>query len=81
MTRTRQEILKALAELGERYPNWRFGQMVSNVSFWAKGPRTQAIWDVEDQQFLETINKQLNARRGQPDNSTGLAAADRDLPV
>ena len=59
MTTTRQEILKALAELSERYPDWRFGQMVSNVSFWAKEPTTHAIWDVEDQEFLETIKKHL----------------------
>jgi inosine-uridine nucleoside N-ribohydrolase len=45
--------------MSERYPEWRFGQMVANVSFWAKGPTTQAIWDVEDQQFLEAITKHL----------------------
>lgn len=62
MTTTRQEIFKALAEMSERYPEWRFGQMVANVSFWAKGPTTQAIWDVEDQQFLETIKKHLEKK-------------------
>lgn len=59
MTTTRQEILKVLVELSERYPEWRFGQMVANVSFWAQGPTTQAIWDVEDQQFLEAVKKHL----------------------
>lgn len=59
MTSVRQEILKALGELSERYPNWRFGQMVSNVSCWANVPTPEAIWDVEDERFLETIRKHL----------------------
>lgn len=59
MTTTREEIFKALAEMSDRYPDWRFGQMVANVCFWAKGPTNQAIWDVEDQQFLETLKKHL----------------------
>jgi hypothetical protein len=59
MTTTRQEIFKALAEMSDRYPEWRFGQMVANISFWTNGPTTQAIWDVEDQQFLETLKKHL----------------------
>lgn len=62
VTTTRQEILKALAEMSDRYPDWRFGQMVSNISCWAKGPTTEAIWDVEDQQFLETIKKHLETK-------------------
>lgn len=59
MTTTRQEILKALEKLSERYPDWRFGQMVSNVSAWAKGATIQAIWDVEDKDFLETLKRHL----------------------
>jgi len=63
MTNTRQEILKALAEMSDQYPDWRFGQMVANIAFWAKGPTTQAIWEVEDEEFLETIKKHLGKKR------------------
>ena len=59
MTTTRQEIFKALAEMSDRYPDWRFSQMVANISFWAKGPTPQATWDVEDQEFLEALKKHL----------------------
>jgi hypothetical protein len=59
MTTTRQDILKALGQLSERYPHWRFGQMVSNVSCWVEGPTAEVIWDVEDEQFLEAIKKHL----------------------
>ena len=62
MTTERKEILKALAEMSDRYPDWRFGQMVANISFWAKGPNSQAIWDVEDQEFLDTITRHLHPK-------------------
>ena len=62
MTKTREEIIKALKEMSDRYPEWRFGQMVANISFWAKGPTNQAIWDVDDNEFLETLNKHLNTK-------------------
>jgi len=60
MEATRQKILKALSEMGEKYPDWRFGQMVSNVSTWAKGPTLEAIWDVEDEEFLSALEKHLS---------------------
>jgi len=62
MTDTRQEILKALAEMSDYYPDWRFGQMVANIAFWAKGPTAEAIWEVEDEQFLETVKKHLKKK-------------------
>ena len=59
MTTTRDEILQALRQMSERYPEWRFGQLMANISIWAQGPIAQAIWDVEDDQFLETIKNHL----------------------
>jgi hypothetical protein len=29
---TRTDLLAAIAELCERYPNWRFGQLVANAA-------------------------------------------------
>ena len=59
MTATRDEILHTLKQMSERYPEWRFGQLVANICLWAQGPKAQAIWDVEDDQFLETIKSHL----------------------
>jgi hypothetical protein len=47
----RATLFEALAELGRRYPNWRFGQLVSNVSGWADVD----VWDVEDEQLLAAV--------------------------
>jgi hypothetical protein len=63
MTPTRQEILDELAKMSERYPNWRFGQMVANVSFWAAGPKIESIWDVEDDEFLKALQNHLRTKQ------------------
>ena len=62
MTTTRQEIVTMLTQLSDRDPDWRFGQMAANVSFWAKGPTVEAMWDVEDEEFLAAITKHLSGK-------------------
>ena len=54
-TQQRADLLAAIAALCQRYPNWRFGQLVANVAGWAD----QDIWDVEDQQLLEAARLHL----------------------
>lgn len=58
---TRKEILIALDLMWRRYPDWRFGQMVANISGWAAGPTASAVWDVEDEAFWLT-SKALRTR-------------------
>lgn len=66
MTPIRREILRALEEMSKRYPHWRFGKLVANISYWAKGPTAEAIWDVEDEEFLRSIQSHLEQYREQP---------------
>ena len=63
MTSRTKEILEALEALSERYPEMRFGQMVANVAQWAVGPSRSAVWGVEDEAFLEAIERQLQTDR------------------
>ena len=49
------DLLAAIAELRQRYPDWRLGQLVANVAGWAD----QEIWDVEDEQLLEAARLHL----------------------
>jgi hypothetical protein len=51
----RAEFLTVIAELCQRYPDWRFGQLVANVFDWAD----QEIWDIEDEQLLEAARLHL----------------------
>ena len=51
----RAELLATIAELSQRYPDWRLGQLVANVAGWAD----QEIWDIEDEQLLEAARVHL----------------------
>ena len=57
---TKQNILRAMESMCERYPDMRFGQMVANISSWALGPKAESVWDVEDEKFLKTIVDHLS---------------------
>jgi hypothetical protein len=54
-TQQRADLLAAIAALCQRYPDWRFGQLVANVAGWAD----QEIWDVEDEALLEAARLHL----------------------
>jgi hypothetical protein len=51
----RADLLATIARLCERYPNWRFGQLIANVAGWTD----QEIWNVEDEQLLEAARQHL----------------------
>jgi hypothetical protein len=51
----RVELLATIAELCERYPDWRLGQLVANAAGWAD----QDIWDIEDEELLEAARLHL----------------------
>ena len=44
----RQALINAVVTLCDRYPHWRLGQLLLNVSGWAD----VELWDVEDEQLL-----------------------------
>ena len=54
-TQERTALLESIAQLWERYPNWRFGQLVSNVAGWTDID----AWDVEDGQLLAAAQAHL----------------------
>jgi hypothetical protein len=51
----RADLLATIAELSQRYPDWRLGQLVANVAGWAD----QEIWDIEDERLLEAARVHL----------------------
>ncbi len=55
MTPQRIALLKAINQLAERYPEWRFGQLVSNVAGWADA----GLWDIDDEQLLAAATLHL----------------------
>lgn len=55
MTPVRAELIRTLAEVSERYPNWRLGQTIANFAFLARGEAVESIWDVEDDELLQAM--------------------------
>jgi hypothetical protein len=62
-TPVRKDILNILSELGDSCPDVRFGQLIANLSYLAKGPTHEAIWDVEDEELLAAARKHLQERK------------------
>jgi hypothetical protein len=59
----RREILQVLEELSNCCPEVRFGQLIANLSYLAKGPTNEAIWEVEDEELLAAARRHLEERR------------------
>jgi len=55
----RQEILRVLADLSGYCPDVRFGQLLANLSYLAKGPTNEAIWEMEDEELLVAAQQHL----------------------
>ena len=58
----REKILHCIEKLTKIYPDWRFGQLVANVSYWAKGATKSAIWDVNDEEFYNAAMKHIEKK-------------------
>ena len=55
----RTDVLRRLEELSELLPEMRFGQLIANLSYRARGPEVESIWDMEDQELLTAIQQQV----------------------
>lgn len=63
MNPIRQEVLQVLGELSELVPEVRFGQMIANLSYLARGLSNESIWDMEDDELLRAARKHLEEWR------------------
>ena len=63
-TEVRRDLMHVIEELSECCPAIRFGQLIANLSYLAKEPTNEAIWDVEDEELLAAARKHLAERRG-----------------
>jgi len=55
----RRQVLDTLAEVWDRHPDSRLGQLVENVAMWAYGPGPEAVYDVEDEALLKAMRDHL----------------------
>ena len=59
-----EELFTPLREMRALYPHWRFGQMISNLAFWARGAEVKSIYDVEDRELVETAKQHVQKTKG-----------------
>jgi hypothetical protein len=60
----RQELLRLIEEMSEAYPEFRLGQLIANLAFWARGDQEGAVWNVEDVELIAAASEQIqNAQR------------------
>ena len=75
---TSDALLQAIARLRQLFPEWRFGQLVANLTTAAGCPQAEALWDVEDDQLLTAAQRLIARNRDrQPVLAEPDAAADR----
>lgn len=60
---TRDELITALQELSAAMPDMRFGQLIINLSYFAREPSDSATWDVEDDELLAAARRLLARQR------------------
>jgi hypothetical protein len=63
MEATRKEVLEVLAELSELTPKVRFGQLIANLWYLARGLSNEASWDMDDEDLLKAAHAHLEKWR------------------
>lgn len=58
-TLVRDELIELWAELRQRLPSKRLGQLIANMATVARGPVPGAVWDAEDDELLAAMRWQL----------------------
>ena len=58
-SKLKQEILHTLSELVDQCPEVRLGQLIVNLSYIARGPLPEAVWDMEDDELLAATKAHL----------------------
>ena len=59
VTSTRHELLRVLEQISSANPELRLGQLLVNLSYMARGPSVEAIWDAEDEELLRAAKSLL----------------------
>jgi hypothetical protein len=60
----RNELLRLIEEISEGYPEFRLGQLIANLAFWARGDESGAVWNVEDQELIAAAREQVRNAQG-----------------
>lgn len=76
-----EDLLDAVSELRELFPDWRFGQLVANLVTAAGGTDATAIWDVEDEALLAAARRLIERNRNRDDAARNETPAKSAWPT
>ncbi|MHB1424028.1 MAG: hypothetical protein ACYC3I_12700 [Gemmataceae bacterium] len=75
---TSDTLLQAIAQLRQLFPEWRFGQLVANLTTAAGSQEAESIWDIEDDQLLAATQRLIARNKGrQPTQAEPKAPENR----
>jgi hypothetical protein len=57
---TQQQMLEVLAQLCDRSPDVRFGQLLAHLGFLAEDRGSHGLWEVEDGDLLAAMKQHLH---------------------
>ena len=57
---TQQKMLEVLAQLSDRSPDVRFGQLLAHLGFLAEDRGSPGLWEVEDGDLLAAMEQHLH---------------------
>jgi hypothetical protein len=73
MQHANDELMNALAKLWERYPHWRFGQLVCNVAAWAGEDAPGEPGNIDDAALLRAARDHMARLDGRTGGSKRAA--------
>ncbi len=51
-------VLEQIERLWRAHPDWRLGQLISNVAAWVD-PTQVSVWEIEDEVFVAEVQRHL----------------------
>jgi hypothetical protein len=79
ISQERKQILEELGRLSELAPDMRFGQTVANLASLALGPKSEAVWDVEDGELLVALRRLIaNLSEMSPEDARACGVGARN---
>ena len=67
-----EELMQAISDLRELFPDWRMGQLFANLLMAAGHTDAESIWDVEDDELLAAARRLIERNRERRSDSAGL---------
>jgi hypothetical protein len=64
MNDSTNELISTLKQLRQRYPSWRFGQMIENVAAWAGTDKPGSVGEISDKALLQAARNHLKQFEG-----------------